>query len=80
MNLSQALKTYRTGLDLSLQKVADRSGLTKTYVWEIESGKVVNPTAKTLLKLADTLRVKPTHLMQCAVNSIKEIDSKESAA
>lgn len=78
MNLAQAIKTYRTGLYMSLQTVADLSGLSKTHVWEIESGKVTNPTARTLLELADTLRVTPAHLMQCAVISIlQENNAKE---
>lgn len=78
MNLSKAIQTYRTSLGLSLQKVADISGLTKTYLWEIESGKRIGLSPKTLMKLSSALGVEPTHLFECAVNSVlEEIDAKE---
>ncbi len=70
MNLSKAIQTYRTSLGLSLQQVAEISGLTKTHIWEMESGKVINPTAKTLVKVANALNASPAHLFQCAVNSM----------
>lgn len=76
MTLSQAVRTYRASLNLSLQQVADLSGLTKTHVWEIESGKHINLRTKTLMKLATALKVDSAHLFQCAANSLLEESAK----
>lgn len=57
-------------LCLSLQQVSDLSGIKKHDIWEMESGKKADPTAKTLIKLANALSITPAHLLQCAVNSI----------
>jgi transcriptional regulator with XRE-family HTH domain len=39
----------------SLQELADKVGSTKSYVWELESGKRTNPTVDLLTRLADEL-------------------------
>lgn len=38
--------------DLSLQAVADRAGLSKSHIWELESGRARNPTVDTAVRLA----------------------------
>jgi transcriptional regulator with XRE-family HTH domain len=38
--------------DLSLQEVADRAGLSKSHVWELEQGRSKNPTVDTAVRLA----------------------------
>lgn len=37
---------------LSLQAVADRAGLSKSHIWELESGRARNPTVDTAVRLA----------------------------
>lgn len=46
------IKSVREESDLSLQDVADRAGLTKAYLWELEQGRSNNPTAETIVRLA----------------------------
>lgn len=41
----------RRSRKLTLQQVADRSGLAKSYVWEIENGDNTNPSIVSLSKL-----------------------------
>lgn len=38
--------------DLSLQEVADRAGLSKSHVWDLEQGRSRNPTIDTAVRLA----------------------------
>lgn len=42
------IEQKRKDLDLSLQKAADRLGITKTHLWELEKGKQFNPGVKLL--------------------------------
>lgn len=46
--LATKVSRLRRGTGLSLQEVADRAGCQKSHIWEIESGKSVNPTLKTI--------------------------------
>lgn len=50
------LKKRRAALGLSLQEVADRAGVTKAHIWDIEQGNANNPTIKTALAICDALR------------------------
>lgn len=38
--------------DLSLQEVADRAGLSKSHIWELEQGRARNPTVDTAVRLS----------------------------
>ncbi|SKB26824.1 helix-turn-helix domain-containing protein [Sphingopyxis flava] len=51
----QRVRDRRKALGLSLDKVAERAGLTKSYVWEIENGKNKNPTLRTTFGLCRAL-------------------------
>ena len=57
--LGKQVKAYRKILDLSLQDVADRAGLTKAHIWDIEQGRSTNPTMETVCRLAVALKTKP---------------------
>lgn len=48
-------KGVRKARRMTLQEVADRSGLAKSYVWEIEKGVGTNPSITKLIALADAL-------------------------
>ena len=48
-------KGLRKAYKLTLQEVADRADLAKSYVWEIESGKNTNPSIASLAKLCTAL-------------------------
>lgn len=60
---ARRIKTLRTARDLTLQDVADASGLTKSHVWEIEQGRSVNPTVNAVWGLARALSVSPSVLL-----------------
>jgi transcriptional regulator with XRE-family HTH domain len=50
-----AAKTIRKQRRLTLQDVADRSGLAKSYVWELERGEKTNPSISSLVSLTEAL-------------------------
>jgi transcriptional regulator with XRE-family HTH domain len=62
----------RTKLGMSLQKVAGEAGITKTHVWDIETGRSRNPTIKTLLGLATALQVSTIKLCVAALKDLGE--------
>lgn len=49
--LASAISDTRSALGWSLQKLADRSGLSKAHVWELEQGRAKNPTISSLLAI-----------------------------
>lgn len=49
--LASAISDTRSALGWSLQKLADRSGLSKAHVWEMEQGRSKNPTVSSLLAI-----------------------------
>ena len=55
IQISKNAKGLRKAHKMTLQEVADRGGLAKSYVWEIESGKNTNPSIAVLSKLCGAL-------------------------
>ena len=54
--LGRVIKEYRERMGLSQESLAAHSGLSRTFVGEIERGET-NPSFETLVVLADTLQV-----------------------
>ena len=50
--IAERCSALRKDRDLSLQDVADRAGLSKSHIWDLESGRSRNPTVDTVLRLA----------------------------
>lgn len=61
--LGTRIKLLRELRDMTLQQVADASGLTKSHVWEIEQGKSTNPTVNAIWGLSAGLCVSPAMLL-----------------
>jgi len=53
MSFSERLKQLRKQRGESLQKLADTLGVSKPYLWELESGNSKNPSADFLIRLSD---------------------------
>lgn len=51
-SIAKRCADLRSKHDLSLQAVADRAGLSKSHIWELESGRARNPTVDTAVRLA----------------------------
>lgn len=59
----QRLRNTRDLRGLTLQQVADGSGLTKSYVWALERGEVKRLTVRATFSLAEALGVSPAYLL-----------------
>lgn len=55
MDLSEKVKTLREARHLSVADLSEVSGVSKPYLWQIESGRRANPTGEVLRKLAPAL-------------------------
>lgn len=55
MSLKGKLKELRTAKGLSVAELAEQSGVSPPYIWQIEGGKRKNPSGEILHKLASTL-------------------------
>lgn len=60
--IAARMREIRAARGLSLQGVADRAGLAKSHVWEIEQGRSANPTIATTVGIASALGVSLDHL------------------
>ena len=61
-NIAARVSDLRKQRGLSLQEVADRAGITKSHVWEIEQGRSRNPTIATAVGVASALGVSLDYL------------------
>lgn len=50
--IARRIGELRADRQLSLQTVAERAGLSKSHVWELEQGRATNPTIETAVRLA----------------------------
>lgn len=59
----QRIRETRKARGLSLDKVAEASGFTKSHIWELERGSSRNPTVRAVWSLAKALAVSPAWLL-----------------
>lgn len=57
MALADRIKTFRIRKKLSLQELADATGVSKAHIWDLETGRSKNPSIELVTKLADKLGV-----------------------
>jgi len=57
VSVSERLKRLRQEKNLSVADLAERAGVSKPYIWQIECGRRQNPSGDKLQKLASALGV-----------------------
>ena len=76
----QALRKIREGRKVSQERLALEAGLDRTYISLIERG-VRSPTIRTLVKVAEVLKVPPSQIVQqMEVDLAKERKEQKKAA
>ncbi|NUM55793.1 MAG: helix-turn-helix transcriptional regulator [Candidatus Hydrogenedentes bacterium] len=75
MDLAEKVKSLREARRLSVEELAESSGISKPYIWQIESGRRANPTGEVLRKLAAALGTTVSDLV-----GVPEIISKDVLA
>jgi len=51
-SIGQRIKKFRLDANLNLPQLAEKTGITKGYLWQLEEGQTKNPTLDTLVKIA----------------------------
>lgn len=72
LSLKGLVASEREKQNLSLQEVADRAGITKSHMWEIEQGNSINPTIRTVYGLAKALGVPFVSMAAGALNDTED--------
>ena len=62
----KTLKQAREQRGLSQMDLAERSGVSQTYISDLESGRMRNPTISVVQKLEKALRVRLTFAVEAA--------------
>lgn len=60
--IATRMRELREARGLSLQELANRAGIAKSHVWQIEQGKSANPTIATTVGIARALGVSLDYL------------------
>ncbi len=63
MDIGGNISKYRQIRGFTLPDLATKAGVSKAFLWEIESGKSKRPGAEVLFKIAEALDVTIAHLM-----------------
>lgn len=70
--LGEKLRALRKKHQLTLEKLAELSGLSKSYVWELENRESQRPSAEKLTALADVLGVSASYFIEEDVRDPEE--------
>jgi transcriptional regulator with XRE-family HTH domain len=74
MSLADRIRTLRTQAGLSLEELATKAGLSKTYLWELEKDEagIKKPSADVLVRLATALSTTIADLMSLPTVRVKQ--------
>ncbi|MGM3412084.1 helix-turn-helix domain-containing protein [Ralstonia holmesii] len=70
--LGTKLKVLRTEKELTLEKLAEMAGMSKSYLWELENRESQRPSAEKLTQLADALGVSASYFLEEDVREPEE--------
>ncbi|WP_439669199.1 helix-turn-helix transcriptional regulator [Cupriavidus necator] len=76
--LGDKLKELRKQKGLTLEKLADMAGLSKSYLWELENRESQRPSAEKLTSLADVLGVAVSYFIEEDVRAPEERHKDEA--
>ncbi len=64
MSLKEKLKSLRTAKGIRVAELAQASGVSPPYIWQIEKGMKKNPSGQVLKRLAEALRTTVADLLE----------------
>ncbi|ATG21076.1 helix-turn-helix domain-containing protein [Ralstonia pickettii] len=70
--LGTKLKELRKEKGLTLEKLAEMAGMSKSYLWELENRESQRPSAEKLTQLADVLGVAASYFLEEDVREPEE--------
>ncbi|WP_272867409.1 helix-turn-helix domain-containing protein [[Bacillus] enclensis] len=68
--VGEALKLYREERGMTINELSHLAGISKSYISSIERGLQKNPSIKVLQRLADTLDISLSQLLEFTTESI----------
>lgn len=68
----ETIKEKRLELNLSLRELESLTGISNAYISLLETGARSVPTLKTILKLADALKIDHIELIKIAIKEVKD--------
>ncbi len=67
--LGEKIRQLRKAKGLTLEKLADLTDSSKSYIWELENKNIPRPSAEKIGKIASILGVTPEYLMDTSEDS-----------
>lgn len=77
MKLEALIWQARTDRNLTMAQLARRCGRTRQYLHRLETGRQVNMTVANIMTLAKGLKLKPSLILEAAIESLKEAEDDE---
>ena len=75
MNIGRAVRVLRTRAGMTQGDVARRAGWERSYVSELEGGKVKNPSFDTVIRFVQAVKASCDEFMSLALGGAKEGDT-----
>lgn len=71
-HLGEKIKKLRKKQELTLDKLASKAGLSKSYLWELENRESLSPSAEKLIAISDALGVSADYFLEDDVRAPEE--------
>jgi transcriptional regulator with XRE-family HTH domain len=75
--LGEKIRAERKRLKLTLEDLAEKTGSSKSYIWELENRPVVRPSAEKISKIADVFGVTVEFLLDDEKRTPTESDADQ---
>ncbi len=75
--LGDKIRAERKRLKLTLDKLAEKTDSSKSYIWELENRPVVRPSAEKISKIAEVLEVTVEYLLDDGRQTPTKSDADE---
>ena len=75
--LGDKIRAERKRLKLTLDKLAEKTDYSKSYIWELENRPVVRPSAEKISKIAEVLEVTVEYLLDDGKQTPTKSDADE---
>lgn len=76
--VGEKIRQLRKERKVSLERLAKLTDTSKSYLWELESRDVINPSAEKLVSIAEVLKVRPEFLMDDRLTKLEPSEADEA--
>ncbi len=76
-SISEKIKKHRKEKKFTLDELAEKSKISKSYLWELENNDFKSPSAEILARIADNLDVTTSYLLDSKQEELLEDDKDE---